>query len=72
MSAEPGPSAHPAPSQDPGACWLCGDLGGIAIHIAWSERRGKPLWTAHEYPSGDPHPVEPCPVCAKAADVPRT
>jgi hypothetical protein len=59
-----------APQRHPplraGGCWLCGGLGGIAIHITWTEARGngKPLWTAHEYPSDDAHPVEPCPVCA--------
>ena len=49
-----------------GACWLCQDLGGIAIHIKWTQARGgtKPLWTPHEYPSDDAHPVEPCPACA--------
>jgi hypothetical protein len=49
------------------ACWLCRGLGGIAIHLKWSAERGEgklPLWTAHEFPSGDPHPVEPCPACA--------
>ena len=47
-----------------GSCPLCLDLGGIAVHILWSEQRGKPLWTAHEYPSDDPHPTLPCPMCA--------
>ena len=50
-----------------GTCWLCHGLGGIAIHLKWSAERGEgklPLWTAHEYPSDDPHPVEPCPACA--------
>lgn len=46
-------------------CWLCLGLGGIAVHNLWTERRGngKPLWTAHGYPSADPHPVIPCPAC---------
>lgn len=42
-------------------CWLCEDKGGIAVHQMWSARRGETLWTAHEYPSDDSHPVEPCP-----------
>ena len=55
-----------------GACWLCRGLGGIAIHLKWSAERGEgklPLWTAHEYPSDDPHPVEPCPACTLALSV---
>jgi hypothetical protein len=55
---------HPAGNES--ACWLCRGLGGVAVHLQWTAERGngKPLWTAHEYPSDDPHPVEPCPVCA--------
>jgi hypothetical protein len=45
-------------------CWLCQGLGGIAIHNKWTEVRGRPLWTAHEIPTADDHPVWPCPVCA--------
>jgi len=53
-------------------CWLCLGMGGIAIHYLWSERRGKPLWTAHEYLCADTHPIRPCPVCTSVRrDLPR-
>ena len=66
-----GASLPAHPSGNPDGCWLCRGLGGIAIHVQWTEQRGngKPLWTAHEYPSDDPHPVEPCPVCVDATEV---
>jgi hypothetical protein len=46
----------------PKPCWLCGGLGGVALHLHWSEVRGKPLWTAHA-PTSTVHEVRPCPVC---------
>lgn len=51
------------------SCWLCLGLGGIAPHLKWSQQRGKPLWTAHEHPSDDPHPTYPCPVCSTAGSL---
>jgi NTP pyrophosphatase (non-canonical NTP hydrolase) len=50
-------------------CWLCQGLGGIAVHILWTERRGKILWTAHEYPSDDDHETRPCPACRSLQDL---
>jgi hypothetical protein len=65
-AGERGEPAATLAAADSARCWLCMGLGGIAIHIKWTEARGggKPLWTAHEYPSDDPHPTLPCPVCA--------
>lgn len=65
-TGERGAPAATLTAADSARCWLCMGLGGIAIHIKWTEARGggKPLWTAHEYPSDDPHPTLPCPACA--------
>lgn len=46
-----------------GQCWLCEGLGGVAVHLMWTERRGMTLLTPHEYPSDDDHKTWPCPAC---------
>jgi hypothetical protein len=60
------PAVRGSSATSPDTCWLCLGMGGIAIHYLWSERRGKPLWTAHEYLTVDTHPIRPGPVCADA------
>lgn len=52
-------------------CWLCQDLGAIAVHNLWTKKRGEgkpPLWTAHA-PTSRSHPVYLCPVCRPAVPV---
>lgn len=69
LTTHPAATAVPQPARED--CNLCLGLGGIAPHLKWSEQRGKPLWTAHEYPSDDPHPTYPCPQCAVPQPVDR-
>jgi hypothetical protein len=58
-----------ASPQGEAVCWLCNDLGGVAVHGQWTARRGKTLWTAHK-PTSASHPVRPCPACAPRAAAP--
>jgi hypothetical protein len=44
------------------ACWLCSDLGGIAVHIKASAIIGREIWVAHTLKS-DSHAVFDCPAC---------
>jgi hypothetical protein len=43
-------------------CWLCQDLGGLAVHRKGTKRFKQLLFTPHEVPSGS-HETAFCPAC---------
>lgn len=41
-------------------CWVCDDLGALAIHYQLSEQLGRKVLVPHR-PESSSHPVIPCP-----------
>ena len=66
-----GPSPEPTAETTPSLahvggplpkCWLCQDLGGIAVHRGATKAFGSLMFTPHEVPSGS-HETAHCPAC---------